>query len=304
MENVYINRAKSNPSDKNDLQLLLNNKGFEIMLRDVKKDSFTWITPSDNENAVEFVYILDGDATLESNDEKILLYKGDSFYFSDLPGDIVMNTKDGFRFLYISTVQTFDYLENFSKCLDDILRRIEDKDNYTYGHSKRVMEYSLMIARELNLSDVSIDNITIASAFHDVGKCYISDEILKKTGKLTHDEYLEIMKHSVNSTKLLKGKFSKKIIQIVEMHHERIDGSGYPYGKTADEIPIEAKIIAVADSFDAMTSNRSYNVKKTYEAAADELVSMSDKYDINIALALRKLVYSKRIKTAEESNDS
>lgn len=303
MDNITVNRASENGEDKNDLELLLTHKGFEIMVHDVKKDSFTWITPSDNEDAIEFVYILSGDVTLEGDGEKIELSKGDSFYYSALAGDIVLNTKNGFRFLYVSTVQTFNYLENFSGYLEDILKRIEDKDNYTYGHSKRVMEYSLAIAREMNLSDVSIDDIIIASAFHDVGKCYISDDIIKKEGKLSNDEYSEMKKHSLNSSKILEGKFSKSILKIIEMHHERIDGSGYPFGKTDDEIPFEAKIIAVADSFDAMTSDRSYNLKKTFEYAADELVSMSNKYDVNIALALRKLVYSKRLYERHENND-
>lgn len=140
-----------------------------------------------------------------------------------------------------------------------LVSAIEIKDMYTEGHAQRVREYSVALAIELNLSEESIHNIGTAGILHDVGKIGIPTEILTKPGKLTKEEYEIIKMHPTYSKKILENisGFSN-VVDYAYYHHERYDGLGYPEGLSGDRIPFEAQIIQLADSYDAMTSKRSY----------------------------------------------
>lgn len=136
---------------------------------------------------------------------------------------------------------------------------VEAKDTYTKGHSDRVSEYSVLIGKHLNLSEEDLHLLKIGGLFHDVGKIGVPDSILLKTSKLTDDEYSEIKNHpSIGEHILSKATLFKKAIPIVKHHHERYDGKGYPSQLIGTDIPYLARIAAIADSFDAMTSKRTY----------------------------------------------
>jgi putative nucleotidyltransferase with HDIG domain len=141
---------------------------------------------------------------------------------------------------------------------------VDEKDPYTRGHSDRVTRYSVMIATELGLSTEEVENIRIAAQLHDVGKIGIEDRILKKPGALTQEEF-DIMKtHTTKGANILRPvEQLRHMIPGIELHHESLDGRGYPYGLKGDAIPLMPRIIMVADTFDAMTTNR------PYQAAAD-----------------------------------
>ena len=141
----------------------------------------------------------------------------------------------------------------------------------------------------------------ISALFHDVGKCCIPDEILNKPGKLTEEEFQFIFKHPMASKEYVEDVFGKEIAQIVLCHHERLDGSGYPQGLNAGEIPIEAKIIAVADAFDAMTTQRPYNHPKNFPEAAEELVGMPEVYLREATQALQWLVLHEELTADRKS---
>lgn len=129
----------------------------------------------------------------------------------------------------------------------------------TRGHSIRVAKYSRMIAGKMGLSQEQCENIYYMGLLHDIGKIGVPNEIINKPGKLTDEEFGEIKKHPVTGYDILAEIKSRPDLSIgARWHHERIDGKGYPDHKSGEEIPIEARIIAVADSYDAMTSNRSY----------------------------------------------
>ena len=134
-------------------------------------------------------------------------------------------------------------------------------------------------------------SLALAALFHDIGKIFVPDEILNKPDRLSDDEFSYIKKHSTDSQILLKDKFEERVGKIVEQHHERLDGSGYPNGLKGDEILIEAKIISVSDSYDAMTSDRAYKKAMSPKAAIDELKLMTGKqYDELIVLALEQIL--------------
>ncbi|MDO9556600.1 MAG: GAF domain-containing protein [Coriobacteriia bacterium] len=149
---------------------------------------------------------------------------------------------------------------------------VDAKDPYTRGHSDRVAEYSLTIARELSLSETQIAEIDIAARLHDVGKIGVSERILGKSGPLTDEEWKVVKEHPTISAKILEPVgFASDVVVCVLAHHERPDGEGYPNGMSEGEIPLGASIIKVADAFDAMTSDRPYRGAMSTEQALDEL---------------------------------
>jgi HD-GYP domain-containing protein (c-di-GMP phosphodiesterase class II) len=136
---------------------------------------------------------------------------------------------------------------------------VDEKDPYTRGHSDRVTRYSVMLATELGLPDDFVEKLRISAQLHDVGKIGIEDRVLKKPGALTPEEF-EIMKtHTTKGANILRPvKQLQEMLPGIELHHESLDGRGYPYGLKGDAIPLMARIIAVADTFDAITTNRPY----------------------------------------------
>jgi len=160
------------------------------------------------------------------------------------------------------------YLEMIST-----MRRVVDaKDAYTRGHSDRVSFYAFQIARKLGRGPEFCERVRVAGLFHDVGKLSIPDDILLKNGKLTAQEYDVIKTHPRNGAELLSviSQF-RPILPAILSHHERIDGCGYPDGLQGEDIPEEARIIAVADTFDAMTSDRQYRKSLSFQQAMEEL---------------------------------
>jgi putative nucleotidyltransferase with HDIG domain len=148
------------------------------------------------------------------------------------------------------------------------------EDPYTLGHSERVSMYSVATAKEYGLSLEERYRIAIAGLLHDIGKIEIDKEILSKDARLTDEEFARIKAHPILGEKILSkvgmDRF-EDIISAVRHHHERYDGKGYPDGLMAEEIPIFARIIAIADTFDAMTSTRSYRESLSDEVALREL---------------------------------
>ena len=160
------------------------------------------------------------------------------------------------------------YLESI-----EVLRRtVEVKDVYTRGHSDRVSEYSLLIGKKLNLPPEQMKTLKIGALFHDIAKIAIPDAILLKTDKLTDDEYSEIKNHpAIGAHILSNASIFADIIPIVKHHHERYDGKGYPARLAGEDIPYLARIVAVADTFDAMTSRRSYRQALDFDYTMNEI---------------------------------
>jgi len=142
---------------------------------------------------------------------------------------------------------------------------VDEKDPYTRGHSDRVTRYSLMIATEMGLDPGFLEILRVSAQLHDVGKIGIEDRILKKPGALTPEEF-EIMKtHTTKGANILRPVTQlREMLPGIELHHEALNGRGYPYGLKGDEIPLLARVIAVADTFDALTTNRPY--QKAHDA--------------------------------------
>jgi diguanylate cyclase (GGDEF)-like protein/putative nucleotidyltransferase with HDIG domain len=162
--------------------------------------------------------------------------------------------------------------QNLKDLISCLITVEEAKDSYTAHHSDRVKAFSEQIARLLGLSEASVSLITHAAHLHDIGKMGISDSVLGKPGKLTDDEFSIIKQHPVIGAKILmQSNYTHELVQIVLHHHERYDGRGYPEGLKGEDIPIGARIIAIADSIDAMTSKRVYRDAMSLDYCRQEI---------------------------------
>jgi HD-GYP domain-containing protein (c-di-GMP phosphodiesterase class II) len=149
---------------------------------------------------------------------------------------------------------------------------VETKDYYTRGHGERVSRGSVMIARKIRMSADRTDAIRFAGMLHDVGKLGVPTQVLQKTGPLTEDEFAAIQLHPMRGLEIVREiGFLYEALNGIMHHHERIDGRGYPMGLAGHEIPEVARIIAVADAFDSMTTTRSYREAKSIDFALDQL---------------------------------
>ena len=166
--------------------------------------------------------------------------------------------------------------KSYLESIETLRRTVEVKDVYTKGHSDRVAEYSLLIGEKLGFSEDEMKTLRIGALFHDIGKIGIPDSILLKDAKLTEDEYSEIKNHpTIGAHILSNASIFSNIIPIVKHHHERYDGKGYPSKLSGDTIPLFARIVAVADTFDAMTSRRSYRNELNLEYTKQEISNCS-----------------------------
>lgn len=162
--------------------------------------------------------------------------------------------------------------QSFLRTVKALATAVDAKDPYTKGHSESVVKYSLDIARELKLKDEDIEALEIAALLHDIGKIGIKEDVLLKPGKLDEEEWRIIKEHPTISAKILGPvEFPEVIMLAVRLHHEQVDGKGYPNGLIHEQIPLPASIIKVADAFDAMTSDRPYRKALPIEVAIDEL---------------------------------
>ena len=181
---------------------------------------------------------------------------------------------------------TYEKLEKaYLDSIETLRYTVEAKDPYTRGHSDRVSEYSVLIGQKLGLSKEDIKTLRVGGLFHDIGKIGIPDSILLKEAKLTDDEYSQIKNHpSIGSHILCNAEVFQDIIPIVKHHHERYDGNGYPARLEGNDIPYLARISSVADTFDAMTSKRTYRNALPLDVVKSEIEKCSgSQFDPDIA---------------------
>lgn len=165
-----------------------------------------------------------------------------------------------------------DLTELFYKTIKSIAQVLDAKDKYTHGHSMRVTLYSLVIAKQLKLPDKMLEEIETTGLLHDIGKIAIPEEILHKPERLNSEEFDIIKDHTTIGEKLVNRIDRLKIVGVcLKAHHERYDGKGYPKGLRAEEIPLYARIISIADTYDAMTSDRPYRKALSHKEAIKEI---------------------------------
>jgi HD-GYP domain-containing protein (c-di-GMP phosphodiesterase class II) len=177
---------------------------------------------------------------------------------------------------------------------------IDEKDPYTRGHSDRVAKYSVMVGQQLGLSAEELDRLRISALLHDVGKIGVDDRVLKKPGALTAEEFQIMKQHPSKGANIMRPVAQlKEMLPGIELHHEHVDGKGYPYGLKGDEIPLMARIISVSDVLDAMTTNRPYQSARDIDDALQVIRKLAgSKFDPNVVGALEAVVQSGKLHVA------
>ncbi len=193
----------------------------------------------------------------------------------------------------VNNAQLYEDLEaSYLSAVRALANSLDAKDAYTRGHSERVALYSLEIGRVMNLDPEHLKTLHIGALLHDIGKIGISETIIQKTTRLTEDEYQLIKTHPVRGASIIEpAKFLKEKVPLIKYHHERFDGKGYPEGLKGEAIPLLARIICVADSYDAMTSKRAYRDTLDKDAATQELLKCSGtQFDPKVVAAFLEVI--------------
>lgn len=309
--NEQIQKINFNNYDLNDISVKYEVRGTDLLIPLHEGDYFIYYpssevneTPilsvnSDNSGIVScgFIYYY-WDNGVELGDSTINYYfnksykQGSSFsVFTSLLG--IWITAFAITAILLSSSSKLEKQEVFiEEALTVFTHFIDAKDPYTNGHSNRVADYSRKIAKSMGMSEADCKNVYYIALLHDVGKCYIKDEILKKPERLSKDEFEEIKKHTVLGAKMLKELNSlPDIYNGALYHHERYDGKGYPTGKAGSDIPLIGRIICVADSFDAMNSDRCYRSRLNSNEIIKEIENNSGtQFDPEIASVFLKLL--------------
>ena len=170
----------------------------------------------------------------------------------------------------------FQLQQSYETSLTVLANAIEVRDQYTRGHVERVTSYSMTLAEQLGWQEHQMEQLRFGAILHDIGKVHISEYILRKQEPLEEEEWQEIQKHPATGAEMIKDiPYLVPALPVVRFHHERWDGKGYPYGLVADEIPMVARIVSVADGFDAMTTTRPYHPALSIEQAYHEIMRKS-----------------------------
>jgi len=178
---------------------------------------------------------------------------------------------------------------------------IDEKDPYTRGHSGRVAKYSVIIGQELGLSAEELDRLRISALLHDVGKIGVDDRVLKKPGSLTSEEFDLMKQHPTKGANIMRPVAQlKEMLPGIELHHECVDGRGYPYGLKGDDIPLMARIIAVADTLDAITTNRPYQSAMELDYALGRIRQLTGtKFEVSVVDALDSAIQSGKLRLSQ-----
>lgn len=257
-----------------NLRLLARAREVEVILQSIRANNLFTITPWDGS---EFVYVLEGQIECTTTGLEDVLGPGDTIQASQLIQPVYFKTLSDVNFLYVASPPVFSYIsETITKWLD-LASEIEQKDMYTREHCRRIERLALKIGERLRLSGGQLERLINAAYLHDLGKTVVPIEVLTKPGPLTEDEWEHIKKHPSAGRRMLQNTFLSEVGDIIEQHHEWEDGRGYPLGLSGSEIYIEARIIAVADAFDAMTSDRPYRKALSKEEAIAAIVAQRGK---------------------------
>jgi len=252
------------------LELLVHQDTVEVTRQRIAKEKIFYLDAASEWEGFEFFYLLAG--VLLVKDEDILLSSGDYFYHHGLPRRVFFEVKEDVEILMVSSPPSFHLVREEFQEMMTLARSVEEKDEATKGHCSRIERLSILTGERLGLHGDRLIALSYAAYLHDIGKVKVPDEVLKKPGPLTAAEWEEMRRHPEYGAEMIEGKeFLRGAAEIIRAHHERYDGTGYPRGLKGEEIPLEARIIAVVDAYDAMTSNRPYRAALTPEEAIEEL---------------------------------
>ncbi|MBN2259232.1 MAG: HD-GYP domain-containing protein [Clostridiales bacterium] len=270
-------------------RLMVSDDDFEVFEAEINSGRSIICQPYESKDSLNVCFVLSG-KLYHMNSEKYIV-SGEHYAFKNLNETHYLSVVEKSKLLMIRNKGIFNEQISTMNQVMDLMAVIQEKDHYTDEHCNRTGNWAVQVAAKMSLNEESIENIMHAAKIHDVGKVKIPSAVLNKSGILSQEEYDIIKKHpEYGYDIIIDAMESEEIAEIVLCHHERINGSGYPKGLKGGEIPIESKIIAVIDSYDAMTTNRPYRKAFSKEYAIEELEKNSgilyDEEIINVFVAI------------------
>lgn len=253
-------------------RLLANGRGTEIVRCELASGEHLTLVPAeDGQPSAETYYILSGAATWPSPGRTTTFRQGDCLSVEDLREPIILTVVEHLHFLYITSSPTFHQISGSLRDLMRLAEQVEVADGYTAHHCRRLQRLAYATGQALGLGAARLRALDHGAYLHDLGKIRVPAAVLQKPGPLTAEEWALVRRHPIFGRELLEPTSLRHAAPIVEQHHERIDGSGYPYGLRGDEVLVEASIVAVADTYDAMTTDRVYRRALGRDAALEEI---------------------------------
>ncbi|MCD5323434.1 MULTISPECIES: HD domain-containing phosphohydrolase [Pontibacillus] len=256
------------------VKLLSTGDGTEVIHHTLQEGSRWSMQPQEGWTASESIFITSGSLKVTVDEETKVLSTGDVVSASPIKQGLVFLALEETEFIYISSQPVFQFFSEIVRKNQELAIEVALKDGYTAEHCKRIMQMSMLIGERMELSPGDMCTLNYASYLHDVGKIMIPKSILLKEGPLSEEEWEEMKRHCTYGKELLEATdspYMRASGTIVEQHHERFDGKGYPNGLQRDEISPLAYIVSVVDAFDAMTTDRPYRKAMSVENAIEEL---------------------------------
>ena len=272
------------------LDLLVQQGTFDVTRQRILAGKYFFLDEASSWEGFEFIYIISG--VLHETDDDILLRAGDYIYHHGLSQKAHFQVNQEVEFLMISSPPSYHLMRDEIQDILQLARSVEEKDEETEGHCHRLERLAIATGEKLDLSGDQLITLSYAAYLHDVGKVKVPDEILNKPGPLTDEEWVEMRKHPDYGAQMLEDKeFLHDAAKAVRAHHERYDGSGYPRGLSSNDIPIEARIIAVVDAYDAMVSDRPYRKALSKGTAIAEIRKNSgSQFDPQVVRAFLRVI--------------
>jgi HD-GYP domain-containing protein (c-di-GMP phosphodiesterase class II) len=295
IDGLTIGRARNEPNGKRPQavqELLANYRAVEVTRHSIPTGKPIFFDEAEEWSGFEFVYVLKGHLTLVNEEETLELGAGDFFYHAGLPERAYFRVNEAAEVLMVSSPPSFHLIQHEVPEMLALARSVEEKDEATEGHCHRLERLAILTGERLGLSARRLADLSYAAYLHDIGKVKVPSEILAKTEALTDQEWIEMRRHPEYGEQMLREKdFLRGAAPIVRAHHERYDGTGYPDGLRGDEIPIEARVIAVVDAYDAITSERPYQRAMAKKKALEELrLGAGTHFDARVVRAFTSIV--------------
>lgn len=253
-----------------DWYLLASWDGTEVLKQVIPAGTRFGLYPQEGWTALEFFYIVKGQAVWEGGTE-VILGPGDSLSATPVGEPFILRASTDLLVIFVGSQPSFHMVSSQIEEWRRLAVSVAEKDGYTGDHCRRIQRLAVAVGEALQLSPVERYNLYHGAYLHDLGKVAVPDEVLNKPGKLTPEEWSIMKLHPAAGGRMLAHTTLAGAARVLEQHHERIDGSGYPLGLRGDQICIEAQIVAVVDSYDAMTTDRVYRPAMSHEAAVAEL---------------------------------
>jgi len=254
------------------LELLVRHGSLEVTRHKIEADKHFYLDEADDWSGFEFIFLLSGKLRLEEGDVHTELGPGEYMHHSGLSKRAFFRVMEDVELLMVSSPPSMHLVRDEIQDMLALARSVEEKDKETEGHCHRLERLAILTGERLGLSSQKLINLSYGAYLHDIGKVKVPDEILGKAESLTDDEWEAMRRHPALGEEMLMEKdFLAEAGRIVRAHHERYDGTGYPDGLSGEEIPIEARVIAVVDAYDAITSDRPYQPALDRTEALKEL---------------------------------